>query len=686
MINQSNHSNDLKSYQHFLRDELEACPKERGKYICPICGSGSRLGGDGALSIEKDGIHFKCFSCGEYGDIFDLFAKRDGLSKSEATRAVLEKYGGGFHGLTPTQRAQVAFSDDVKPTPANASSVKPIFLQDIKRFHAAIPGSDGERYLHGRGISDESIRRFQLGYDATQRRIIIPHNAAGSYYTARFIDPTAVHAHNNIAGVQMPLFNPDALFGDAPCFIVESNLCAISIEQMGGKAVALCGTQGFSRLRDQIKTRRPTAPALLVAMDNDEPGQKATQEIIENLREMGFTALQVNVAGECKDPNELLQKSPVELKANIERAAASAVDQLKAAEEEEREAYRAASTSNFMSAFMGGIDSSADTPAIPTGFPGLDAKLDGGLYEGLYFIGAISSLGKTTFVQQIGDQIARSGHDVLYFSLEMSRFELMAKSISRLTYRISKDKTKSTRLAKSTRGILAGKLYEAYREEEIEAIGLSEIDYEANIAPRVWIIEGVGDIGIDQIRDAIERHIRLTGNKPVVIIDYLQIIAPADVRSSDKQNTDKAVLELKRLSRDHKIPILAISSLNRENYNAPINMTAFKESGAIEYSSDVLIGLQYLGMDYQEGEADKARDKRIRELRKRNDEQASKGQGIEIELKILKNRNGGKGKADPFLFVPMYNTYIEGTCGFLPEDDELEENPFSGAKPKRRVL
>ena len=68
------------------------------------------------------------------------------------------------------------------------------------------------------------------------------------------------------------------------------------------------------------------------------------------------------------------------------------------------------------------------------------------------------------------------------------------------------------------------------------------------------------------------------------------------------------------MSRDYRLPIIGISSFNRDNYTAPVNLASFKESGAIEYSSDVLIGLQYEGMDYQEGEADKAREKRIREL------------------------------------------------------------------------
>ena len=144
----------------------------------------------------------------------------------------------------------------------------------------------------------------------------------------------------------------------------------------------------------------------------------------------------------------------------------------------------------------------------------------------------------------------------------------------------------------------------------------------------------------------------------MVLIDYLQIIAPADVRATDKQNTDKAVLELKRLSRDYSIPIIGISSFNRDNYTAPVNMASFKESGAIEYSSDCLIGLQYDGMDYQEGEADKAREKRIRELMRQAVEDGKAGKPQRIQVKVLKHRNGSKG--DAILdFYPMFNYFTD---------------------------
>jgi len=234
--------------------------------------------------------------------------------------------------------------------------------------------------------------------------------------------------------------------------------------------------------------------------------------------------------------------------------------------------------------------------------------------------------------------------------------------------------------AKTTRGITTGKRYAGYSDKEIALIGNATKEYAA-IGRHLWIKEGIGNVGAEQVREAVKRHISLIGQRPVIVIDYLQILAPYEIRATDKQNTDKAVLELKRISRDYKIPVIGISSFNRDNYTAPVNMAAFKESGAIEYSSDVLIGLQYTGMDYQEGEADKAREKRIRELIKSNEAAAKEGKGQEIDLKVLKNRNGAKGMSEPLTFYPMFNCFVEHPAGFTVLDDAA--NVFSGAHKRK---
>jgi replicative DNA helicase len=305
-------------------------------------------------------------------------------------------------------------------------------------------------------------------------------------------------------------------------------------------------------------------------------------------------------------------------------------------------------TAYHINALMGEIAASANTPAISTGFNLLDEALDGGLYEGLYIIGAISSLGKTTFVLQVADQIAQRGYDVLMFSLEMSRYELMAKSISRLTLENCGGKSDN---AKTVRGILAGSRRKNYSSEEKELINKSISDY-AEYSEYIYIHEGMGDIGVGEIRQEVQKHISFTGNTPVVIIDYLQILT-SEARGTDKQNTDKSVLELKRLSRDKKIPVIAISSFNRDNYNAPVNLASFKESGAIEYSSDVLLGLQLAGMD-ELSQSDSKRTETTKLIEEKKSADPRKAQ-----LKILKNRTGKIGESLYYDYYSMFNSFRE---------------------------
>ncbi len=678
---------NLEEIRLHLADELQPAQRERGKYLCPLCGSGSHgSGSTAAFSIEKDGVHGKCFACGFYGDIFDLTAQRDGITQAEATRALIERYQPG------EARARSSASDDFtpyrateKPAAVEADNPSaPAIAEEIRRYHAALKGSDGERYLMGRGLTDETLERFSLGYDAQRRRVTIPYNKQGSYYDTRAIDPGAAMAHGNLKGVKMPMFNPAALYSGAPCFIVESPLCAISIEQEGGTAAAISGTAGVNRLRDQLSKRAP-AGLLILSLDNDDPGREAQGKIAEMLETQGIPFIQANISGDAKDPNELLQRGAGLLRASIASTLQSMDEARKKAEEERREQRQQESAAGYINSFMDELRESKAAPAIATGFPGLDKLLDGGLYPGLYTVGAITSLGKTTFTLQLCDQIAAAGHDVLFFSLEMARRELMAKSISRLTYELSRRRGQKSGLAKTTLGILASKRWSSYSRDEMELMATAIDEYRERISSRIWFYEGVGNIGVTEIRQEVEKHISITGRLPVCVIDYLQILAPVDMRASDKQNTDKNVLELKRLSRDKGIPVIGISSLNRDNYTAPINSAAFKESGAVEYGSDVLIGLQFNGMDYQEGEADKAREKRIRELTKSQRAKGNTGGAEEIQLKILKFRNGRNGTDALFHYYPMFNYYAESLEGFTPVDDD-DENPFTAQAKKKKPL
>lgn len=658
-------------------------PDKSGKgFICPICGSGSGRKGTGITT--KDGVHFTCWAgCFTNADIIDIIGLETGAtdynSKLKAAAAEYNITIEGYRRTTP----QEDFAPVAEEYQKKAKS-KQYTQSDIHNTAYTMQQGEAEpdytsfflqanrdiaKTSYHRGLTLETLNRFKLGYveswthpKAPQAppspRLIIPtskHSYLARDTRDNLTPEQAQYAKSKVGKVR--IFNSKALYtASKPVFIVEGELDALSIIDVGGEAVALGSTANRRALLTMLESQRPAQP-LIIAMDNDEAGSKANRELAEGLERLKITFYRLDIAQPYKDANEALNADRDAFRAVIEGAENIEAETLEA----EREALKREAVAYTLQNFLKGIEESKRAAFIPTGFSPLDNLLDGGLYAGLYIIGAISSLGKTTFCLNVADNIAQAGHDVLIFSLEMARNELIAKSVSRITLIKDLEENGSTAHAKTTRGILTGTRYADYSQTERELIQRSIASY-AEYAKNIYITEGIGNVGVEEIREKVQKHIKLTGKAPVVLIDYLQIIAPADLRATDKQNTDKAVLELKRLSRDYSIPIIGISSFNRDNYTAPVNMASFKESGAIEYSSDCLIGLQYDGMDYQEGEADKAREKRIRELMRQAVEDGKAGKPQRIQVKVLKHRNGSKG--DAYLdFYPMFNYFTDKTSG-----------------------
>ena len=651
----------LKGYLRNYVESVTQKSKGANLYVCPLCGSGTGKSGTGAFSI-KNGTSWKCFSCNAGGDIFDLYGAINGTTDhNEQLRGLSEMYGIQVASYRST--AQEDFSPEyqnhaknerythnsihtsvyTQADPPQQTDYTDFFLQAQK----AVEQTD---YWKRRGLSKETVDRFKLGYVAewrhpkapkapTSPRLIIP-TSPYSYLArdTRETIPEEQRAYSKSKVGSIQLFNKKALqTATKPIFIVEGELDALSIIEVGGEAVALGTTTKSKALIELLKAQAP-AQALIIALDNDEAGQRASRELTEGLQGLNIPCYSFNPCGQYKDANEALQRDREALTIAVEEAEHLQDEEAQA----QKEAYLKNSTAHYLQSFVNGIADSVDTPYIPTGFKKLDSVLDGGLYEGLYIVGAISSLGKTTIITQIADQIAQAGTDVLIFSLEMARAEIMAKSISRHTLQSVLATGGDIRNAKTARGITTGKRYIDYSQTERDLINSSIMEY-SKYAQNIYISEGVGDIGAEQIRETVQKHILFTGKTPVVIIDYLQILAPYSERATDKQNTDKAVMELKRISRDYKTPVIGISSFNRANYKEAVTMEAFKESGAIEYSSDILIGLQLKGAGKKDFDANEAKRKDPRE----------------IELVILKNRNGRTGDSLSFNFYPLFNYFEE---------------------------
>lgn len=653
--------------------------RNQNQFICPLCKSGTHRGhrSTGAFTVyETNSWH--CFACGETGDIFSLIGKYEGLpSFPEQLQRAKELFGNN-------PSAEVKTSQKNKPTPKEGQ-----YKTEVQEWHKQAEKTD---YFKQRGLTSKTVDRFCLGYDEKADRIIIPYDGEkGSYYISRrtkekyYVKPPNKNGEN-----PEPVFNEGALYSGEPCFICEGAIDAISIMEAGPfEAVALGGVGAEKLISLYDKDPKPNVP-LIISFDNDTAGKKAAEGLKNKLEERKIPCIiaEYDFSGypsaegvTLKDMNDLLtadkEMLTVELMTNIERltlAVQAKKEQEQAEEQQEKEEYYSQSGSYRVNHFYSGL--MTNKPPIKTGFPELDKILDGGLYPGLYIIGAISSMGKTTFVLQLVDQIAKAGQDVLFISLEMAANELIAKSLSRLTYEFQIKEGLPDGTAKTVRGITNLERQKHYNETERDAIFTAQCIYDEECGKHIFFYEGIGDIGVLQIKELVEKHKRITGNIPVVCVDYLQILAPYDVHMSDKQNTDMAVRELKRLSRDYGIPVLAISSLNRENYSKSISMSAFKESGAIEYGSDVLIGLQPFFVEPTTTNGTPKTGAAAEAIYRKCVEKTKQDAIRQMELVILKQRNGQTGVKANFKYYSLFNYFsdLDIFSDFFTEADENDKN------------
>jgi replicative DNA helicase len=438
----------------------------------------------------------------------------------------------------------------------------------------------------------------------------------------------------NPVGSTPGIFNVGALAAAEPgkIFITEGAIDALSIIEAGGEAIATNSANNAGKLIDLLETKIKAGLQLkfvfILCFDNDKAGQTATNTLREGLTRLNLVYVVEDICGGCKDPNEALVKDRASFLSAVKRA-------------KERATQKPDNAALYIDQFLT-ADLERFKDSIETGYPNLDEQA-GGLYPGLYVVAAISSLGKTTFCLQAAEQIAEDGKDVIFFSLEQSRLELVTKGIARRTAQNNlQNAVTSLQIRK---GYLPAQVLKAADE------------YREKVGNRLSIVEGNFACNIGYIRDYTRDYINNNQVRPVVFVDYLQILQPTEEnRAGIKETVDKAVTELKRMSRELNIPVIVISSVNRANYLTPVDFESLKESGGIEYTADVIYGLQLQCLNddlFQQEKKLTEKRKKIKEAKATNPRK--------IELVCLKNRYGIANFSCYFKYTPAYDLFEE--CG-----------------------
>lgn len=227
---------------------------------------------------------------------------------------------------------------------------------------------------------------------------------------------------------------------------------------------------------------------------------------------------------------------------------------------------------------------------VPTGFTDLDALTSGLQPSDLVIIAARPSMGKTALALNIASYAAMEAEPkrgVAFFSLEMSKEQLVLRMLC------SEARVDS---AKARSGFL--------RPEDFQKL--------ANTADRLY----TAPIFIDDSSDTTPLTLKAkcrrlardrSNNLGLIIVDYLQLMRSSRPGESREKEIADISRSMKALSKELKVPVIALSQLNRQVETRPDRrplLADLRESGAIEQDADVIAFVyreeMYKGKDSKE--------------------------------------------------------------------------------------
>ena len=304
-------------------------------------------------------------------------------------------------------------------------------------------------------------------------------------------------------------------------------------------------------------------------------------------------------------------------------------------------------SASFMDKFEEYIVDTQENRKLSTGFKRLDAMLRYGLHKGSYFVDATPQSLKNGFMQQIADRAAESGVDVLYISTELTRYDLMVDTISRLSYEMNK---KDEEKAVSSMAIMTGE-----KGADIRSLKDELNWYRGRISEHLFVldqeavseyVENMEDASAGDILAELIRSIVTEGaHKPVVFIDNIENILSVE----DSEDMKPLMDGIRKLAKELGIPIImsyGYAPAESENELDPDEIEYHKSLGNM---CDVYLELKYADMiteDYEELTEDDIQ------------EMVENGEMLLINVQLHKNRRTMKASCQ-IQATPKFNYYEE---------------------------
>lgn len=261
---------------------------------------------------------------------------------------------------------------------------------------------------------------------------------------------------------------------------------------------------------------------------------------------------------------------------------------------------------------------------LPTGYAALDKMTAGLQKEELIILAARPAVGKTAFALNIAQNVGtKTDRSVAIFSLEMGAESLVNRMLC------AEGSIEASHLR-------TGQLSEEEWRNLIVAMG--------SLSNASIYIDDTPGIKISEIRARCRKLAQEKGNLGLILIDYLQLIEGTG-RENRQQEVSEISRQLKKLAKELKVPVIALSQLSRgveqRQDKRPV-LSDIRESGSIEQDADIVAFLYR--DDYYQREGDEE-----------DDGEEPQNNNV-IEVIIEKNRSGARGTVE-LLFIKEYNKF-----------------------------
>lgn len=454
--------------------------------------------------------------------------------------------------------------------------------------------------LRGKGFSSEEIKESRLfsasGQEFFQARVTIPYMVNGQVVQIR--GKELAGKYYTPPGDKARLYNIDSVVNAKNVIITEGEFDALVLEQMGYTAV---GSPGASVWQESWNGYVEEARRIYTCFDRDDAGDKGRERLTKVLgaRVRHILMPEHDPLNEAKnDPTEWIVKkghTEPEFRALVDAAGGSLLVTVDEAFAEWKQ-----------------MEGNPNQVRLKFGYERLDGIIGGGIQPGqVAVILARTGTGKTIILCNIFHRMLHKQPDkkILFFSLEQTRNEWFERA------------------------------YKIHRFFNPRATKMDTLDYYRD---RFMMVDK-NRVTEEEVRIAIEDFVDRLGSPPdVVAVDYLGYWARS-FKGEGYQRTTDAIMKLKEMAKDLRIPFITPHQVNRGASNSRLDLTAARDSGAVEETADFLFGLNnvYKKVDDDRG-GNEAVDKRTGEL----------------ALDVLKSRHGGAGQEVRLYNAPLSLTIV----------------------------